>query len=340
MPSAAIYDCEGSRLTPEERAFFRDADPWGFIVFARHCQSPEELRAHCNELRECVGRGDTPILIDQEGGRVARMKPPDFPAHPAPALFGELWKLNPKAARDAARLNGYLLGRLVGDCGVNVNCIPMLDVPQPDADPTVIGDRAYAKNGDVIVDLARETVAGLKEAGVLPVIKHLPGHGRSLCDSHYSLPSVCASHDDLRTVDFSPFKAFADETLGMTAHVVYERLDADAPATLSRTVIRDVIRGEIGFDGLLMTDDLKMKALSGGVKDRVAGSLAAGCDIALCCNFDMKQKIDAASAAPTLAGKSADRAANASSALRVVSDDRELSPLYAQLESALHPVAA
>ena len=207
MVSAAIYDCEGARLSNEERAFFRDVDPWGFIVFQRHCQSPEELRAHCDELRDCVGRADAPILIDQEGGRVARLKPPMFREHPAPALFGELRRLDPAKAKHAAKLNGYLLGRLVRDLGVTVDCVPMLDVPQPDADQSVIGDRAYAKSPDTIIELARETLDGLIDGGALPVIKHMPGHGRALCDSHHELPTVSARREDLEAVDFAPFRA-------------------------------------------------------------------------------------------------------------------------------------
>ncbi|MBI1365910.1 MAG: beta-hexosaminidase, partial [Alphaproteobacteria bacterium] len=186
MPSAAIYDCEGARLSKEERAFFRDADPWGFILFARHCETAEAVRAHCAELREAVGR-DAPILIDQEGGRVARLKPPAFRSHPAPATLGRLWKLDPSAAREAARLDGFLLGRLVADLGITIDCAPMLDVPQKDSDAQVIGDRALAGHADQIAVLGREMMDGVIEGGALPVIKHLPGHGRALVDSHHAL---------------------------------------------------------------------------------------------------------------------------------------------------------
>ena len=336
VSSAIIFDTEGARLNAEEKAFFKDADPWGFIVFARHCSSAEGLKAHCDELREAVGR-DAPILIDQEGGRVARMKPPAFPAHPAPALFGELYRLDPKKAVAAARLNGWLLGRLVSDCGVNVNCIPMLDVPQPDADPTVIGDRAYAKHPDVIVELARAAAEGLTSGGAFPVIKHLPGHGRALCDSHHELPRVDARKEDLIAVDFAPFKSMRDAKMGMTAHVVYEAYDDERSGTLSPIIVGDVIRSEIGFDGLLFTDDLKMKALGGPMDTRVADSLGAGCDIALACNFDMAQKIEAMKGARVLEGKAKQRANAALAPSPVEEGDVEAG--YWKLAELLKPVA-
>ncbi len=337
MPAAIVFDAEGPRLSAEEKAFFRDADPWGFIVFARHCSSADELAAHCDELREAVGR-DAPIMIDQEGGRVARMKPPAFPAHPAPALFGALYRLDPKAAVEASRLNGWLLGKLASASGVTINCIPMLDVPQPDADPTVIGDRAYAKHPDIIVELARAAMEGLKAGGAQPVVKHMPGHGRALCDSHFALPSVGARIEDLRSIDFAPFAALADAKMGMTAHVVYEAFDRDRPATLSATVVGEVIRGEIGFDGLLFTDDLKMEALGGPMDGRVSESLAAGCDIALACNFDMSQKLDAMRGATALAGEAARRTEAALAAL-APAEEGDLEAGYKRLATLLRPVA-
>jgi len=337
MPTAAIYDCEGARLSAEEAAFFRDVDPWGFIVFARHCQSAEELRAHCDELRECVGRADAPILIDQEGGRVVRMAPPVFPAHPPSAVFGALWRLDPKKAEQASRLNGYLLGRLVSDLGVSVNCIPMLDAPQPDADPTVIGDRAYAKHPDVIVSLARAAMDGLMEGGALPVVKHMPGHGRALCDSHHELPRVCASKEDLMGVDFAPFRALKDAPMGMTGHVLYEAYDDTQSATTSKIIIDDVIRGEIGFDGLLMSDDLKMKALGGSFEQRAKASIEAGCDMALCCNFTLGEKRQAAKAIPELEARAGERAA-AALAMARPAVMKDIAPLYDKLNGLLKPV--
>lgn len=339
MPAAAIFDCEGARLSAEERAFFKDVNPWGFIVFARHCASADELRAHCDELRDCVGRADAPILIDQEGGRVARMRPPAFAAHEPPARLGELWRLDPAKAKAAARLNAELIARMVAACGVNVNCVPMLDVPQPDADPTVIGDRALAKHIDIIAALGAEVAAGTLAGGALPIAKHMPGHGRALCDSHHDLPRVCATKEDLRSVDFVPFKALRDIRMGMTAHVVYEAFDADAPATLSPVIVEDVIRGEIGFDGLLFTDDLRMKALSGDVATRISGSYAAGCDIALCCNFTMAEKNASAGALRPLEGKSQTRASAAMAEL-AAPEALDLHAAYERLHGLLKPVTA
>ena len=336
--SAVIYDCEGARLSDDERAFFREANPWGFIVFARHCETPEALAVHCDELRDCVGR-DAPILIDQEGGRVTRMKTPVFPEHKAPATFGELWRLDPEKALQAAKLNAQLLGRLVSDLGVNVDCVPSLDVPQIDADPATVGDRALAKHPDTIAALGRAVVEGLIEGGALPVIKHMPGLGRALCDSHLELPRVVASKDDLRKEDFPPFRALNDVGMGMTCHVVFEAYDADQPATLSPTVVNDVIRGEIGFDGLLITDDLKMEALSGGYDERAEKALAAGCDVALCCNLSLADKQLAAKGVGALDGKAAARAEKALAPLRSPKRD-DTSSAYEQLASLLKPVLA
>jgi len=339
LPTAAIYDCEGPRLSAEEKAFFKDVDPWGFILFARHCESSDAVRAHCDELRECVGREDAPILIDQEGGRVVRMQPPAFPAHPAPAVFGELHKLDPAKAGEAARLNGYLLGRMVSDLGVTVNCVPMLDVPQMDADQVVIGDRAIAKHPSTITLLSFQVMEGLVEGGALPVIKHLPGHGRSLCDSHHDLPRVCASKKDLQSTDFLPFRDLRDARMGMTAHIVYEAYDNGRPATLSPVIVGDVIRGEIGFDGLLFTDDLKMKALGGANETRISGAYEAGCDIALNCNFSLSEKRESAHALRKLEGKSAARAAHALAQLAPV-DRTDTAEAYERLNALLKPALA
>lgn len=322
-------------MSAEEKAFFRDVDPWGFIVFARHCSSTEELQAHCDELRDSVGRA-APILIDQEGGRVTRMKPPTFLQMPPPAVFGELHKLDPAKAAQAARLGGWVLGRMVSDCGVDVNCIPMADVPQPDADPTVIGDRAYAKHPEIIAGLARAAAEGLEAGGARPILKHLPGHGRALCDSHYDLPRVSASKEDLRTVDFAPFKALNDLKMAMTAHIVYEAFDPDRPATISPIVVNDVIRGEIGFDGLLFSDDLKMKALGGSMDKRLSESLDAGCDLALCCNFDMKEKKEVMKGARPLVGEAAARAEAALAA--PAREDGDLNDHWRKLQELLKPV--
>jgi beta-N-acetylhexosaminidase len=267
------------------------------------------------------------------------MKPPAFPVHPAPGVFGELYRLAPQTAIEASRQNGWLLGQLVANCGVNINCIPMLDVPQPDADPTVIGDRAYAKHADVIVELAQAAADGLEAGGALPVIKHMPGHGRALCDSHYELPTVSARKEDLQSVDFKPFKAFAGAKMGMTAHVVYEAYDNERPGTLSPVIVNDVIRGEIGFGGLLFTDDLKMQALGGPMDARVSDSLSAGCDVALACNFDMAQKNQAMKGARMLEGDGRVRA-EAALASATPPEEGDADQGYRRLQEMLKPVAA
>ncbi|MGD9801307.1 MAG: glycoside hydrolase family 3 N-terminal domain-containing protein [Parvularculaceae bacterium] len=336
MARAIILDCEGARPTADEKALYRDADPWGFILFARHCQSAEDVRAVCGDLRDSVGR-DAPILIDQEGGRVARMKPPVFPAHPAPAVFGRLWKLDPKKAVEAARLNAMLIGRLCSDLGVNVDCVPMLDVPQIDSDKVVIGDRAIATHVDQVIALGRAVIDGLMDGGALPVIKHLPGHGRATVDSHYALPRVVASARDLRETDFAPFKALRDAPIGMTAHIVYDAFDAERCGTMSKTIIADVIRGEIGFDGLLLSDDLKMQALGGPVGERVKGAIEAGVDIACCCNFSFNEMAEAAAAAPVLAGEALARADSALGAARAPALRADTTKDYERLAGLIKP---
>jgi beta-N-acetylhexosaminidase len=338
MPTAAIYDCEGARLSDDECAFFRDADPWGFILFARHCPDAKHVRALVAELKGAVGR-DAPVFIDQEGGRVARMKPPAFPAHPPMADFGALYARNRAAGLEAARLNASLLGRMVSDLGVDSDCLPMLDVAQADAAAAVIGDRALSSDPQAVAALGRAVMEGLIEGGALPVIKHLPGHGRATVDSHHDLPRVEASKEALRAIDFAPFKALNDAPLGMTAHVVYDAYDAERPATLSPTVIETVIRGEIGFDGLLLSDDLKMKALGGPLGARAGAAIEAGCDIALCCNYALADKIAAARGVPQLAGKSAERAERALS-VRRRPRRRDLAQGYARLAALLAPAQA
>ena len=305
--SAAIYDIEGETPTDDELAFFRDVRPAGFILFRDHCSSPEAVRRLTDQLKNAVEHEDVFILIDQEGGRVQRMRPPSgddradggngFRAHSAPAVFGELYKLDPAKARDATRLNAFLLARMISSLGVNVNCAPMLDVPQIDT-TDAIGDRALAMHQDIVADLAAAWNEGSIEGGALPVIKHLPGHGRAVVDSHEALPRIGDRKEDLRVVDFAPFKSLNKTLLGMTGHVVVEAYDPARCATMSSTVINDVIRGEIGFDGLLFSDDLRMHALDGvattesaeEIGKRAGRAIAAGCDVALCCNFTFEEK--------------------------------------------------
>ena len=337
MARAVVFDCEGARPTADERAFFRDADPWGFILFARHCETPDAVKACIGDLRSAVGRA-APVLIDQEGGRVARMKPPVFPAHRAPAIFGALYKLDPVKARAAAQINAYLLARMVSDLGVDFNCAPMLDVPQKDSNPQVIGDRAAAAHPDIVADLGRAMMDGTFDGGAIPVIKHLPGHGRAVVDTHDALARTGASIEDLRATDFPPFRALSECPAGMTGHVVYDALD-DRPATLSEKVIGEVIRGDIGFKGLLFTDDLKMNALGGPLGARAGLALKAGCDIALCCNYPFADKVAAAAATPALAGAGLVRAEKALASRRQT-ERGDTSAAYARLNALLRPALA
>ncbi len=342
MPAAFVIDPGGPRLTSDERAFYRDADPYGFILFARHCQNPEEMRRLIGDCRDAVGR-QAPVLIDQEGGRVSRMVPEAderWRAHPPMAVFGELFKLDPYAARQAAWLNAHLIGTMLHDIGIDVNCTPMLDIPQIDSDPVTLGDRAIAAHSDIIVPIAEATIAGLSAAGVKPIIKHIPGLGRAECDSHEDLPVVSATLDDLRAIDFMPFRALVSAPAAMTAHIVYTGLDAEACATESKTVIDIFIRGEIGFDGLLFSDDIKMKALSGAYPARAQRALAAGCDLVLACNLTIQDQIAIAGAIDGLtaaAEKRADRFEQFSADQPTDLDGSLRS--YEELQKLLKPVA-
>lgn len=281
----AIFALAGPVLTPDEGAFFADCDPAGFILFRRNCVDPAQLTALTASLRDALGR-DAPILIDQEGGRVSRMLPPAWPAFPPAADFGRLYEKAPLSAIEAARINGLALAALLTTHGINVDCVPLLDLPAADCH-AIIGDRAFGDEPMRVAAMGAATLAGLAEGGVAGVIKHLPGHGRARADSHLELPVVEAALGDLGR-DLEPFSALAARaTIAMTAHVTYTAWDAENCASLSPIVIADVIRGRIGFDGLLLSDDLDMKALAGTMGDRAAGVIAAGCDIALQCSGDM-----------------------------------------------------
>jgi beta-N-acetylhexosaminidase len=314
-PRAVIYGCAGLSLTPGEAWFFERAKPWGFILFARNCQSREQVAALAAELRATVDRPDAPILIDQEGGRVARLKPPEWTALPAAGAIGALHRQNAELAREALSLHTRLLSCELAALGITVDCIPVADIPAPDGH-NIIGDRAYGDSVRIVTEMGRLCAEELMADGVLPVLKHIPGHGRACADSHEELPVVDAPRAELERLDFQPFRALNDLPLGMTAHVVYSDIDPDAPATWSRKVIQDVIRGYIGFDGLLMTDDLSMQALDGPFDRRVNRALEAGCDIILHCNGHMDEMAEIAAAVPPLAGESARRAEAALSRIR------------------------
>lgn len=286
--SRAIFGCAGTALAAEERDFFRDIQPWGFILFGRNVADPDQIRRLVADLRETVGDSSAPVLIDQEGGRVARLTPPHWKERPTAQVFADLHNRAPEEAREAAYLNARLIARDLTELGINVDCLPVLDVPVEGAHD-IIGDRAYGRDPSVIIDLGRAVIEGMIEGGVLPVMKHIPGHGRARADSHLDLPRVSATAEELSASDFVTFRSLAHCPLAMTAHVVYEAIDAQRPATTSPKLIRDVIRGEIGFDGLLMSDDLSMQALSGSLDHRAKASLFAGCDVVLHCNGNLAE---------------------------------------------------
>ncbi|WP_020178453.1 beta-N-acetylhexosaminidase [Methylopila sp. M107] len=308
--NAFISGCKALVLSEDERGFFRDAEPWGLILFGRNIEGHEQIRALTADFRDAVGRADAPVLIDQEGGRVQRIRPPLCEPHPAAARYGALHAADPEAGVEAARLGAELLARELSALGITVDCLPVLDLPT-DGMTQAIGDRAYADDADAVAALGRAVIEGALAGGVLPVVKHMPGHGRATVDSHYHLPRVSADRATLEASDFRPFKALNDAPLGMTGHIVFEAIDPDRPATLSPIVLAEIVRGHIGFDGLLMTDDLSMKALSGSVGASAAAAIAAGCDIALHCNGEMGEMLEVAAAAPRLEGRSAERAARA-----------------------------
>jgi beta-N-acetylhexosaminidase len=288
MTAAVIFGCAGPILSAAERDFFDATQPLGFILFARNVIDPDQVRRLGSALRASIGRPDAPILIDQEGGRVQRLRPPHWRALLPAGRFGELAQLDEAAGQRAVKLNHRLIAAELTDLGINVDCAPLIDLRVPSAHD-VIGDRAYGSDPELIAALGRAAANGLLEGGVMPIIKHIPGHGRAMVDSHHDLPRVAASRAELSARDFRPFRALNDLPWGMTAHVVYEAIDADLPATLSPKVIAEVIRGEIGFDGLLLTDDLSMKALRGNLSDLARASLTAGCDVVLHCNGDMNE---------------------------------------------------
>lgn len=328
---AVIYGFEGLSLNEAETAFFRDVDPWGYIVFARNIETPDQLLKLTDELRELSGRADVPILIDQEGGRVARLRGPHWRDAPPNAVFGEAWARDPETASEATWLNSRLLAHELKASGINVDCVPMLDIKVPGSNDVVIGDRVYSDDPEVISILGRASAEGVLAGGVLPVIKHLPGHGRSSVDSHDGLPIVEASLEELEQSDFIPFRALADLPLGMTGHLIFTALDDQVPSTLSKRVIDEAIRstapGRIGFDGLLMTDDLSMGALQGDFETRTRASLAAGCDMMLHCNGKMAEMQAIASETPVLKGKALERTRKAIEALK---DPDEFDPRQAR----------
>lgn len=341
-PLAAIFGCAGPVLGDDERRFFREANPLGFILFARNIETPEQVRALINDLRDTVGRDDAPVLVDQEGGRVQRLGPPHWRKAPPAGDIAALHIDRPQAGLDACSLNADLLAAELFELGFSVDCVPVLDIPQPDAD-AIIGDRAVGRTPAQSAELGQLVCERMIAGGITPVIKHIPGHGRATVDSHLKLPIVDTGADELRSLDFAPFKAVSaamgNRVWGMTAHVVYETFDADAPATTSQSVIQDVIRGEIGFEGFLVSDDLSMKALSGTMGSRTTDAMNAGCDAVLHCNGEMAEMIAVAETAPQLSDTSLQRF-DASEAARAGRTAIDAASACQQLDTLLQEAAA
>jgi beta-N-acetylhexosaminidase len=314
-PRAFITGTAGTSLTAEERPFLRDSDPWGLILFKRNVENPAQVQRLIADFRDAVGRADAPVLIDQEGGRVQRLGPPHWRRYPPGAEYGRLYDRDPQAGLAAAWLGARLIAHDLSELGITVDCLPLADLPVEGAD-AVIGDRAYGTSVDKVVAIAAEVAKGLMAGGVLPVLKHVPGHGRATADSHERLPVVDTPRAELSATDFAAFRRLSSLPLGMTAHVVFSAIDRLAPATTSATMVREVIRTEIGFDGLLMSDDVSMGALAGTLAERSRAAFAAGCDVVLHCNgrFDEMQAVAAVS--PPLSGDAARRADGALSARR------------------------
>lgn len=306
LPSAVIFGCSGTVLTDAEKDFFKNVDPLGFILFARNVETPAQVKNLVASLRETVGRENAPVLIDQEGGRVRRLRPPHWKDYPAQGVFGRLYDKNPAAACEAAHLNARLIGRDLRELGIDVDCLPLLDVPSNGAHD-VIGDRAFSTDARAVADLGMAVCEGLLDEGVMPIVKHVPGHGRARCDSHLALPKVEEGRIELENVDFYPFRHLASAPWAMTAHLLYTAIDARKPASLSKTVIDEVIRGYIGFKGFLICDDLSMKALEGGLDELTRQALDAGCDAVLHCNGNSEEMRAVASAVRPLTGAASER---------------------------------
>ena len=330
---AAIYGFEGLELTASERAFFRDCDSAGFILFKRNCESREQLRRLTNSLRDLTGRPEVPILIDQEGGRVARMKPPEWPAFPAALRFAELYAIAPSSAIEAARANARAIGLMLRDVGVNVDALPLLDVRQEGASD-IIGDRALGSAPMQVSALGRAVLDGLASAGVVGIVKHIPGHGRALVDSHHELPIVTASADALEE-DLEPFERLSSAPMGMMAHVVYTAWDPQHPASQSPTVIEQIVRQRIGFGGFLMSDDSNMNALSGTQAERASACVAAGCDVALPCNGVLADTQEIAGAMGEISIDGAERLARAMATTMIEPEGPDFAESIAKRDSLL-----
>ena len=333
---AFITGVSGLELNAAEREFIRAERPWGFILFKRNIETPAQVSHLVRELRGLVESADAPVLIDQEGGRVQRLGPPHWPVYPPGAAFGALYDIDPQLGLTAARLSSRLIADDLAALGVTVDCLPLADVPVEGSD-AVIGNRAYGTGPGKVASIARAVTEGLEQGGVLPVLKHIPGHGRATADSHFGLPTVDAARNELERTDFAAFQPLADLPMAMTAHVVFSELDPAHPATTSATIIRQVIRGVIGFQGLLMSDDVSMNALTGTIAERTRAIVDAGCDMVLHCNGKLDEMRDVARETPELAGEALQRA------IRALASRKPPQPLdrqaaWAELDALLNRV--
>lgn len=329
----AIFGISGLELTPDERAFFKEADPAGYILFARNCETREQMRRLTDDLRSIHGRDRLIISIDQEGGRVARMKPPEWPKYPAGEAFAKLYDAAPASAIEAARVNAEAMAIELAHVGITVDYHAPFDVRRPETDD-VIGDRALGCDPMQVAALGRAVLDGMARAGVVGCLKHMPGHGRATVDSHKELPRVTASAEELET-DIEPFRTLSSHPLGMSAHIVFDAWDADNPATLSKKVIGEVIRGQIGFDGLLLTDDIDMQALDGTIPERGAKALDAGCDIILNCWAKMDDQQEIANRFPDLSDETAARLVRVHAAMGEAPDTGKAADLLAKRDALL-----
>ncbi len=318
-----ISGCAGTELTADERAFFAEKRPWGLILFGRNCSEANQIFDLTAAFRDIVGRQDAPVFIDQEGGRVQRLRPPLAPNYPSAAALGNIYRQSASAGKQAARILSRLHALDLRKLGITADCLPVLDVPVEGAS-NVIGDRAYGFDPKTVTEMGREAALGLLDGGVLPVIKHMPGHGRAMADSHHELPVVSASLAELEAHDFVPFAALADLPMAMSAHVVYTAIDPQRPATTSPVVVEEIIRGYLKFDGLLMSDDISMNALKGDMSERAKGIFGAGLDIAQHCHGIMDEMVAVAAEAPILAGKALRRAEAALARIAPIEDDDEM----------------
>jgi len=307
---AFITGVAGTNLSAEERNFIAAERPWGFILFKRNVADPAQVTALTDQLRAAVGEPNAPVLIDQEGGRVQRLSPPHWPLYPPGAAFGSLYDIDAALGLRAALLSARLIGDDLAELGVTVDCLPLADVPVAGAD-SVIGNRAYGTEPTKVSAIARAVTVGLAQGGILPVLKHIPGHGRATADTHLRLPVVDTAQAELEKTDFAAFRPLVDLPMAMTAHVVFSAYDPAHPATTSATMIETVIRGLIGFQGLLMSDDVSMNALAGSIAERTRAIFAAGCDLVLHCNGKLDEMREVASETPELSGKALIRAERA-----------------------------